>query len=81
MIGYYRKVDNLGRVVVPKEIRFKLNIKYNDLLEFALGSNGNIMIKKAKPFCALCHSEDKLKSVGDNYICDRCTDVLISGVC
>ena len=43
--GLIRKIDGLGRLVIPKEIREKYNIKENDYLEF-LVSNEGFLIKK-----------------------------------
>ncbi len=43
--GITRKIDGLGRIVIPKEIRERFNIKENDYLEFLLGGE-SILIKK-----------------------------------
>lgn len=40
-----RKVDDLGRIVIPKELRKKLNIKINDNIEMYIDNN-NIIIRK-----------------------------------
>ncbi len=47
-IGITRKIDGLGRIVVPKEIRERLNIKENDYLEFLLFSDGFAVKKYSK---------------------------------
>ena len=41
-----RKIDDLGRIVIPKEIRQKLNIKYDDKLTIEV-KNESIILKKA----------------------------------
>lgn len=41
-----RRIDDIGRIVIPKEIRKKLNIKEEDSLEFWLDKNNNIILKK-----------------------------------
>lgn len=41
-----RKIDDLGRIVIPKEIRQKLNIKYDDKLTIEV-KNESIVLKKA----------------------------------
>lgn len=46
-IGIRRNIDNLGRVVIPKELRKTLNIKDNDTLEIFATQNG-IFIRKVK---------------------------------
>lgn len=44
-LGFVRRMDSLGRIVIPKEIRKKLKIKEDDILELFLEEN-NIYIKK-----------------------------------
>ena len=43
--GLYRRVDVLGRVVIPKEVRKLLRINYGDVLEFKL-QQGSVLMKK-----------------------------------
>lgn len=43
--GISRKIDELGRIVIPKEIRNNLNIKINDEMEIIV-ENNNIILKK-----------------------------------
>ena len=43
--GIIRRIDDLGRVVIPKEIRKNLNIKENDSLEIFIDGE-NIILKK-----------------------------------
>ena len=47
--GIVRRIDDLGRVVVPKEIRRILRIREGDPLEIYTGSNGEIVLKKYSP--------------------------------
>lgn len=48
--GIVRRIDDLGRVVIPKEIRRALRIKESDPLEVFLGDEeGTIVIKKYVP--------------------------------
>lgn len=47
-IGITRHLDDLGRVVIPREIRKRFNINEGDLLEFFTDENGNIILKKYK---------------------------------
>ena len=51
--GIVRKVDELGRVVIPIELRNKLDIKVKDPIEiFVDGSS--IVLKKYEPNCIFC---------------------------
>lgn len=45
-IGIEKRVDSVGRIVIPKEIRRLLNIDFGDILEVLIDS-GNIIVRKA----------------------------------
>ncbi|MEG1705731.1 MAG: stage V sporulation T C-terminal domain-containing protein [Clostridia bacterium] len=47
--GIVRKIDDLGRIVIPKEIRKALRIRIGDPLEIYVERNGEIILKKYKP--------------------------------
>jgi AbrB family looped-hinge helix DNA binding protein len=47
--GMVRKIDNLGRIVIPKEILRTLGIKNRDSLEIYVGDVGQIILKKYNP--------------------------------
>ena len=47
--GIVRRIDDLGRVVVPKEIRRVLRIREGDPLEIYTNSSGEIILKKYSP--------------------------------
>ena len=44
--GMVRKIDDLGRIVIPKEVRRTLRINKGDPLELFVDTNGNIVFKK-----------------------------------
>ena len=44
--GIVRRVDDLGRVVIPKEMRDLLNVNYGDPVEMVLGEHGTIVLRK-----------------------------------
>ena len=48
--GIVRRIDDLGRVVIPKEIRRTLRIKEGDLLELFTTKEGEVVFKKYQPF-------------------------------
>ncbi len=71
--GIYRKVDELGRIVIPMELRNKLGIVEKDPLEiFVDGSS--IILKKYNPNCIFCGSSKDLFSYNDKLICTKCKD-------
>ena len=57
--GIVRRVDDLGRVVIPKEIRRSLNIKEGDPLEIFADGQGGVVFRKYSP---LSISEDVLRT-------------------
>lgn len=46
-IGIIRGIDDLGRVVIPKELRRNINVKEGDKFEIFATSNGEIILRKA----------------------------------
>lgn len=70
-IGIVRKIDELGRIVIPKEIRRSFNINEGDSLEiFTEGSN--IILKKYTPGCHCCREVENLTDVLGLKLCPSC---------
>ena len=57
--GIVRRIDDLGRVVVPKEIRRVLRIREGDPLEIYTGNAGEVILKKYSPISALSQFADE----------------------
>ena len=69
--GIIRRVDELGRVVIPIELRNKFGIAEKDPIEiFTDGSN--IVLKKFEPNCTFCGSSKKLIEYKDKLVCEKC---------
>ena len=51
--GIVRRIDELGRVVVPKELRKQLRIDEGDAIEIFTEANGEIVLKKFSPLWGL----------------------------
>lgn len=67
-----RKVDQLGRVVIPKELRKNFDIEDNrDLLEIYVEGD-KIILKKFTPGCAFCGKEGTLFEFKEKLICPNC---------
>lgn len=47
-IGIVRHIDDVGRIVIPREIRKKFNIQEDDELEILTDNKGNIILKKVE---------------------------------
>lgn len=69
--GIVRRIDDLGRVVIPKELRRTLRIKEGDPLEFFVTGDG-IVLRKYTPGCVLCGSLDELHTLEGKQICLSC---------
>ncbi|MEE1195686.1 MAG: stage V sporulation T C-terminal domain-containing protein [Lachnospiraceae bacterium] len=71
--GIVRRIDDLGRVVIPKEIRRTLRIRESEPLEIFTDRNGEIILKKYSPIgeMATCAQElaDVMARVTGNLIC------------
>lgn len=75
--GIIRRVDELGRVVIPIEIRNQFNIVEKDPIEiFVNGSS--IVLKKYEPNCIFCDSNQDLLSYNDKLICAECANKIAS---
>ena len=77
--GIVRKVDDLGRVVIPRELRRTLGIEQGDPLEIFVDGD-RIVLKKYSPGCVFCGIVDNLIVVQDKRICRRCVDGILVAV-
>ena len=73
--GIVRKIDPLGRIVIPKEMRSKLDINDLDEIEISLTDSG-ILLKKYLPCCIFCGSDEYVTAFKDKLICNKCIDEL-----
>ena len=70
-----RKIDDLGRIVVPAETRRLFNIHEGDELAISI-ENGGIVLRKLEASCAFCGSTDDVESFKDRGICASCRESL-----
>ena len=75
--GIVRKVDELGRVVLPKELRRKLNIEQRDPLEIYVDGE-SIILKKYEPACIFCGNAKDVVTHNDKKVCRVCLDELVA---
>lgn len=69
--GIVRKVDELGRVVLPMELRRTMDIAEKDALEIYVDGN-TILLKKYEPACIFCgEAKDVVDYKGKN-VCRQC---------
>ncbi|MGE6632318.1 stage V sporulation protein T [Bacillus sp. NPDC077027] len=83
--GIVRRIDDLGRVVIPKEIRRTLRIREGDPLEIFVDRDGEVILKKYSPISELGdfakeYADALFDSLGHSVlICDRDTYIAVSG--
>lgn len=70
--GIIRRVDELGRVVIPIEIRNKFDIVEKDPLEIYVDGS-SIVLKKYEPNCIFCGSTEDLIEYKDKLVCKKCS--------
>lgn len=73
--GIIRKVDELGRVVIPIEIRNQFNIVEKDPIEIYVDSS-SIVLKKFEPNCIFCGSTNNLIEYKNKLVCENCSKQL-----
>lgn len=73
--GIVRKLDGLGRIVLPVEIRRTLDISERDELELFLDDD-SIVLRKYEPSCIFCGAGNKLINFCDKNVCEDCISKL-----
>ena len=75
--GIIRRVDDLGRVVIPKGLRDRHGISEGDLLEL-FDEDDRIVVRKHSYRCVFCDRSDGLVEYKGKFVCRRCIEVLNS---
>lgn len=73
--GIVRKVDELGRVVIPIELRRTLGIDLKDALEIYVDEE-KIILKKYEPACIFCGSAVSIQNYRGKLVCKECATAL-----
>lgn len=69
--GVVRKVDDLGRIVLPVELRRTLGIDIKDPLEIYVDGD-QVILKKYEPTCIFCGEGNGIKNYNGKNICTSC---------
>ena len=70
--GIIRNLDNMGRVVIPSEIRKQLDMTNGtDSFEIFMDGDNNVL-KKHKPFCVFCKSQEECIEFENQTVCKSC---------
>ncbi|EGT3614878.1 MULTISPECIES: AbrB/MazE/SpoVT family DNA-binding domain-containing protein [Clostridium] len=75
--GVVRKLDQLGRIVLPKELRTVLNLKEKDALEIYVDGE-QIILKKYEPACVFCGDAREVVNYRGKNICKKCLEEMKS---
>ena len=71
-LGIVRKVDSLGRIVIPKELRTTMNIVEDETVMEISSDGEKIVLSKYNPGCHCCGNVGDLKEVMGLKICNDC---------
>lgn len=71
--GIVRKVDELGRVVIPIELRNKLGIQEKDPIEIYVDGT-SIILKKYEPNCIFCGNSKNIIEYNKKSVCEKCAE-------
>ena len=75
--GIVRKIDDLGRLTIPREIRSTLGINLGDDVEIFV-SGHYVIMKKHEPNCLFCGAETEITIYQGRPICNKCAVVIHS---
>ena len=73
--GVVRKVDELGRIVLPTELRTLLNINERDSIEI-FTDNDKIILQKYQPACVFCNNANDIIYFNGKRVCAECIEKL-----
>ena len=74
--GIIRRVDELGRIVIPIELRNKLKIAEKDPIEIYVDGS-SIVLKKLEETCVFGGSTKNVKKYKDKLVCDNCIKSIV----
>ena len=71
-----RRVDELGRIVIPSHMRRAAGLETKTAVKFEL-VDGGVLLTKARPTCIICNGENDLTDVKGKYVCRECKAELL----
>ncbi|MCR4925975.1 MAG: AbrB/MazE/SpoVT family DNA-binding domain-containing protein [Clostridiales bacterium] len=72
--GIVREIDNVGRLVLPKELRTSINLDHVEIFT----EDDKIILKKYQPACIFCDNADDVIEYNGKKICRNCIEKLNS---
>ena len=76
--GIVRKIDDLGRIVIPAETRRLFNIREGDQLSIWVEGE-NISMRRLEATCTFCGSTESIQAFHGKGICPNCSGELQNG--
>ena len=73
--GNKGKIDNLGRIVIPKSIRKALDIDHNDDISMYV-ENNELIITKGFKNCDICGNKNVDVQIKNKFLCSRCLSLI-----
>jgi transcriptional pleiotropic regulator of transition state genes len=73
--GVSRKVDDLGRIVLPAELRRSFDIREGDQVDISVEED-RIILQKRRNACTFCGSTDGLRAYREHQVCSSCVNEL-----
>ena len=71
--GIVRRLDQLGRIVIPKELRTTLDLKDTDPVEI-FTEGDTIILRKYQPSCIFCGEAEGLVQIDGKNVCRKCAE-------
>lgn len=72
-VGVVRKVDQLGRIVLPKSLRKRYQMNEGDPVEI-LVQGDHIILERYKPKCIFCSNQEQVVEYEGRFICQGCLE-------
>ncbi len=73
--GIARRIDHLGRIVIPSEYRKVFGIETGDLLDMTIEGDA-VLVRRLERSCVFCHSLDDLGMFKGKLVCHACHSAL-----
>lgn len=74
--GFIKKIDDLGRIVIPKDIRRTLGVSNGESLQFFLEGD-TVVLRKFGEECEFCGASEGLTELKGKFICADCKKALL----
>ncbi len=74
--GMVRKIDSLGRIVIPREIRSSFGIGEDTPLNISIDSE-RIVLQRYEPGCVFCGEIDGIRNISGKRVCRKCAESMV----